>query len=520
VFQRLSASFVALAGVLVLLPVTTLAGGASASLASSVATSTRVTGANPRGLSAWKKCANRLECAVLRVPADYARPDGEQVGIAVIRQRATEPSRRIGSLVANFGGPGDAGTTTLPDFAGSVPAEIRARYDIVSFDPRGTGKSRPIDCVDDKTADALNAVDPTPNRDTDLLKFYNGTNYPVDLVAQCVARTGSWLAEVGSRNVARDLDRLRAALGDSRLTYLGYSYGTVIGAVYAQMFPPRVGHLVLDSPVNLSSTAIQELRGDAAGFENALDQFLADCARRSRCIFHSNGNPAAALRSLQARFEQGLTLPATTATGRPSRRRVGVAAFYTAVIASLYDKRYGWPTLAEGLRLAQEGDGSVLQIVADDYNGRHDNGTYDNVNEAIGVILCDDRSDAVPSFADYVSEYHRDRATYPFLGSYVGSSVLGCDPRLRQPPAAEAVGDVRVAGTRPILVVGTTKDPATPYAGAQDLTMRIAGSRLLTFDSTEHTAYTKNGCIDRAVDAYLINDKLPPAGKECAGSGS
>jgi pimeloyl-ACP methyl ester carboxylesterase len=520
VSQRLSASFVALAGVLVFLLVTALASSASVSRASILATRTRVAAANPRGLSAWKKCGNRLECSVLRVPVDYARPDGEQVGIAVIRQPATEPSRRIGSLVANFGGPGDAGTTTLPDFTATVPAEIRARYDIVSFDPRGTGKSRPIECVNDKTSDALNAVDPTPNRDADLLNFYNGTNYPVDLVAQCVARTGSWLAEVGSRNVARDLDRLRAALGDSRLTYLGYSYGTVIGAVYAQMFPQRVGHLVLDSPVDLSSTAIQELHGVAAGFENALDEFLADCRRRSRCIFHSNGNPAAALRSLQARFEQGLTLPATTATGKPSSRPVGVAAFYTALIASLYDKSNGWPTLAEGLRLAQEGDGSVLQFVADEYNGRHDNGTYDNVNEAIGVILCDDRSDAVPSFADYVSEYRRDRAMYPFLGSYVGSSVLGCDPRLPRPPAAEAVGDVRVAGTRPILVVGTTNDPATPYAGAEDLTMRVAGSRLLTFDSTEHTAYTKSECIDRAVDAYLLDNKLPPTGKECAGPGS
>jgi pimeloyl-ACP methyl ester carboxylesterase len=467
------------------------------------------------GLSAWKGCAQHLQCAVLRVPVDYAQPDGEQVAIAVVRHPATDEKHRRGSLVFNFGGPGDAGTSTLPLFVDAVPAEIRARYDLVSFDPRGTGHSRPVRCVNGKTADALNAVDPTPNDDADLEKVYNGTNYPVDLAAACVARNGAWLADLGSRNVARDLDRLRAALGDPKLSYLGYSYGTVIGAVYAQMFPDRVGRLVLDSPVDLSATALSELRGDAAGFENALDEFLADCARRPRCEFHSDGDPASALRDLQARFEQGLTLPSHTASGKRSSRRVGVAAFYTALISSLYDKQYGWPELAEGLYVAEHGDGTVLQAIADSYNGRHDDGSYDNINEVIGIILCDDRDDAVPPLADFAAEYHRDVAEYPFLGSYVGSTVLGCDPRLPRPPASETVGDVRVSGTAPILVVGTTKDPATPYAGAEDLVGRIAGSRLLTFVSTEHTAYTKSACIDDAVDAYLLHGALPAVGTRC-----
>ena len=157
----------------------------------------------------------------------------------------------------------------------------------------------------------------------------------------------------------------------------------------------------------------------------------------------------------------------------------------------------------------------MLLYLADSYNGRHDNGTYDNIDEVIGVILCDDRRDAVPSLADFVAEYHRDVADYPILGSYVGSTPLGCDPRLPRPAAGEAVGDVRVSGTPPILIVGTTGDPATPYAGAEDLAARIAGSRLLTFDSTEHTAYTKSKCIDTAVDAYLVAGTVPPAGKRC-----
>ncbi len=187
---------------------------------------------------------------------------------------------------------------------------MRARYDLVSFDPRGTGKSRPVECIDDATADRLNAVDPTPSSDADLHAFYDGTHDPVDLVARCVARNGAWLAQLGSRNVARDLDRLRTALGEDTLSFVGYSYGTVIGSVYAQMFPDRVGRMVLDSPVDLSADALTELRGNSQGFEQALDDFLADCAKRSACKFHSGGDPKRALATLERRFEQGLELPA------------------------------------------------------------------------------------------------------------------------------------------------------------------------------------------------------------------
>ena len=472
--------------------------------------------ASASGLSSWKACGARLQCATLTVPVDYSQPGGDQVRIAVARLRATHPDQRIGSLVFNFGGPGDAGTETLPGFAAQIPAEIRARYDLVSFDPRGTGHSRPVECVDDATADRLNAVDPTPNSDADLRAFYDGTNPPVDVVARCVAADGNWLAQLGSRNVARDVDRLRAALGDDRLSFVGYSYGTVIGAVYAQMFPDRVGRVVLDSPVDLSADALQELRGNSQGFEQALDDFLADCATNRHCSFRSKGNPTAALTALKQRFEQGLVLPTRKpSTGAKSKRTAGVAAFYTALISALYDRQYGWPELADALTDARKGDGTYLLALADLYNGRRDNGTYDNIDEGIGVILCDDRDDPVPSFDDYKAEYEHEVAQYPLLGSLVGSTPLGCDPRLPRPPTTEQVGDLRVDGTAPILVVGTTRDPATPFAGAQDLVTRLGGSRLLTFDSTEHTAYTKNPCIDRAVDTYLLRGTLPRDNTVC-----
>jgi pimeloyl-ACP methyl ester carboxylesterase len=500
--RRLFACFVALACM--------MATVATIAPASDAATGTST------GLSAWKPCGKHLQCASLRVPVDYSQPDGKQVSIAVARVPATEPRRRLGSLVFNFGGPGDAGTTTLPGFATQIPRDIRARYDLVSFDPRGTGRSRPVTCVDNATADRLNAVDPTPNSDAELRSFYDGTHEPVDLVARCVARNGDWLAQLGSRNVARDLDRLRGALREDTLTYVGFSYGTVIGAVYAQMFPDRVGKMVLDSPVDLSATPLDELRGNSDGFEQALHDFLADCAAHSSCPFHRKGDPTAALRALETRFEQGLSLPiADPVTGKAGKRRADVATFYTALISALYDKQFGWPFLSGALNRAAKGDGTDLQYLADSYNGRRDDGSYENIDQVIGVILCDDRNDAVPSFDEYRAEYAHEVATYPLLGSYLGSTALGCDPRLPKPPPSEAVGDVRVTDAAPILVIGTTRDPATPYAGAQDLAARLAGSRLLTFASTEHTAYTKSRCIDTAVDAYLLRGALPAVGRRC-----
>ncbi len=198
--RRPLACFVALA----------ITGGFLAGITPASAATTRAT--TSAGLSSWKSCGRRLQCATLQVPVDAAAPAGDQVGIAVARIRATDPSRRLGSLVMNFGGPGDAGTTTLPSFADQVPAAIRARYDLVSFDPRGVGSSRPVKCISDADADRLNAVDPTPNSDADLASFYDGSHEQIDLVAACVERNGDWLAHVGSREVARDLDHLRALL--------------------------------------------------------------------------------------------------------------------------------------------------------------------------------------------------------------------------------------------------------------------------------------------------------------------
>ena len=499
---------------LVLLTIVATAGGLTgavtgAGAATDPSGTTPSTAATAAGSLDWERCGRGVECAALDVPVDYADPAGEQVSMAVMRAPARAPSRRIGSLVINFGGPGDAGTETLPYVLSRFPAEIRDRFDLVSFDPRGTGGTRQIDCVDDATTDLLAAEDPTPDDPAELATFFTGANSAVDVDAECVARYGDWLAAIGSRNVARDMDRLRAALGDDQINYLGYSYGTVIGAVYAQEFPDRIRTMVLDGAVNLSATPAEALEGNTSGFEGALDEFLDWCVDAPQCGFGGD-DPRAALTKLRDRFERGATMP--VADGRDAN----VASFYLALISSLYDKADGWPALALGLRRAQRGDGSVLQYLADLYLGRDENGHYSVIQEAIGPIRCADERVPLVDFATFQATYERLSAQYPFFGPLVGSGQPGCDPALPVPAAGLEVGDVRATPDAPVLVVGTTKDPATPYAGALDLQSRIAGSGLLTYDSAEHAAYGRGvTCIDDAVDRYLLTRKLPRSGIRC-----
>jgi pimeloyl-ACP methyl ester carboxylesterase len=460
---------------------------------------------------AWKTCHQRFECATLTVPVDYTAPEGEQVDMAVLRAPAGDPARRIGSLVVNFGGPGDPGTKTLRRAVGSFPKEIRDRFDLVSFDPRGTGASRPVDCVDDATFDRLWSEDPTPGSAADLPRYYDGSYSSVDFAQACLDTQGPWLAQVGTRNVARDLDRLRAALDERKLTFLGYSYGTVIGAVYAQEFPTHVRAMVLDSAVDLSIDAPTEQRGNVLGFERALSAFLDDCAADTSCAFHSKGNPRLALEQLRDRFELGAVMP--TDDGR----RAGVSELYTTLLTALYTED-SWPVLAQALHdAAANGDGTLLRAVTDAYTGRDEDGTYDNFQEAIGIISCDDRRDARPSFDDFRATYEELSREAPFFGPVLAGQPVGCDPRLPSPRAGEELGDVRATQAPPVLVIGTTNDPATPYAGAQDLQRRLRGARLLTFDSTEHGSYGKGiSCIDDAVDEYLATRRLPPRGARCS----
>lgn len=495
------------AGALVVVTIAVLTGGRGPAAATS-----HGEGRSPATL-AWTACGKAFECATLDVPADYTDPAAGLVPLAVARRPAEDPTRRIGSLIVNYGGPGDPGTETLRYAAAGVPAAVRRHFDLVSFDPRGTGGSRPVDCIDDPTFERAWSEDPTPDGTEELPRFYDGTASSVDLVAACVARHGEWLARIGTRNVARDLDRLRRALGERRLNFLGYSYGTVIGAVYAQEFPGRIRTMVLDSAVDLSSSMLTQQEGNAAGFERALSEFLDDCARQVSCAFAPDRDPRDALEELRARLESGARLDTTDG------RTAGNAELYVALLAALYS-REDWSYLAEALhQAAVEEDGTGLQIFNDIYAGRRDDGTYTNYQEVLGVIVCDDQPEPRVSFDQYRASYEAFARDYPFFGALLFAYPVGCDPRLPAPRPNEVVGDVRTTDAPPILVIGTTRDPATPYSGARDLHARLAGSRLLTVDDIRHGGYAiGNGCVDRIVDRYLIERRLPRAGTRCAGT--
>jgi pimeloyl-ACP methyl ester carboxylesterase len=458
----------------------------------------------------WHDCGDGFECATLEVPVDYSTPDGAQVGIAVTRKPATDRGPRRRSLILNYGGPGDPGTETLRRAPETVPEPIRTGFDLVSFDPRGTGSSRPIDCVDDATFERVWSEDGTPNGEADLARYYDGSAISVDVIAACIAAQGDWLMHVGTRNVARDLDRLRAALGEEGLNFVGYSYGTVLGAVYAQEFPEHVRALVLDSAVNLTESASDRQLGNAAGFEGALDAFLADCAADRGCAFHSHGDPRAALTQLRDRFEAGLTVRAR------GGRTIGASEFYTGLLAALYS-RSTWPLLAEALHdAARENKGKYLQLLNDAYTGRRDDGTFNNFQEAIGLIVCADTPEPRVTFAEYQAAYARLTAQFPFFGAILAGSPIGCDPRIPTPAPTETLGDVRATEAPPVLVLGTTHDPATPYAGARDLRHRLRGARILTIDDTQHGGYGQgNVCVDDYVNAYLLRRVVPPRGARC-----
>jgi pimeloyl-ACP methyl ester carboxylesterase len=340
--------------------------------------------------------------------------------------------------------------------------------------------------------------------------------FDAEFAAGCSQRNGAYAGQVGTRNVARDVEAIRIALGEPKLDYLGYSYGTIVGAVYAQMYPATVGRMVLDGPPDYWLSARDYAYQQAKGFMGALQQFLAWC-RDTRCSLAASGDPSDVLQQLINRVAQQ-PLPASYTSGGVTREgELTGSALQSGVFAMLYDRSRGWPILADALsEAAATGRAPALLSIADQYRGRQPDGTWDPLVEANAVISCVDRpTKTYPSAATELADVQTFQSQLPpWGGSWGTTPCVGMPP----PAAGDKVGDVRVAGSAPILVVGTTGDPATPYPGAEAMTARLAGARLLTFDSTEHTAYARaiSSCIDDSVDAYLLDGTLPAPGARCA----
>lgn len=452
----------------------------------------------------WKGCGGGFQCSTLKVPLDYANPASELIDIAVIRLKA-KGSRR-GSLVVNPGGPGGSGV----DYARSKPAtkRVREHYDIVGFDPRGVGKSTPVKCSSTKFLDEFLLADASPDTAAEHKQLVDLSKQFAD---NCKAKAGRLLPHVSTADAARDMDVLRAAIGDAKLTYLGKSYGTYLGAVYAKLFPTRIRALVLDGAIDPTLSTEQLNRTQAQGFETALSAFLADCVKRSSCPLGTGSVTDARARLMRFIDElDARPLPTSRyreADGRPLTQAEGILGIATA----MYDKG-SWSYLRDGLKEALGGDGATLLYFGDQLVDRHDH-SYSNQSDANMAVNCLDH----PAPRD-VTIYDKDAVAWgaesPVFGSFLAYGSLPC--AFWPVPATGSEEPITAEGAPPILVIGTLRDPATPYSWAVALAKQLSSGRLLTYDGDGHTVYGDgNSCVDAATDAYLLDLVVPAEGKRC-----
>ncbi|MGW1023083.1 alpha/beta hydrolase [Streptomyces sp. NPDC002577] len=446
------------------------------------------------------------ECATMKAPLDWSDPKGATIGIALIRAKASGPKdQRIGSLIFNFGGPGGSGVTTLPAF-GDQYTKLRTRYDLVSFDPRGVGRSDPVVCKNDAQLDKFFETDGTPDDAAERTALVDNTK---SFNAACETNSGKILPHVRTTDAARDMDLMRQVLGDDKLYYFGISYGTELGGVYAHLFPKRVGRAVFDAVVDPTLNSEQSSLAQAGGFQLALDNYANDCTSKVEdCPVGDTAQDvkdriAKLLKDLEAKpipgiFPRDLTQTAAT----------------NGIVQALYSKDF-WEYLTEGLQQAYEGNGQILMLLSDSLTGRNEDGEYSNLVPANVAINC---SDDKPRYtvADVDASLPAFRKASPMFGDYLAWGLIGCT-NWAVPGAADHP-DVSAAGAAPILVIGNTGDPATPYEGASRMAQALGkGVGVeMTYKGQGHGAYDSgSSCVTGAVNTYLLEGTVPKAGTVC-----
>jgi pimeloyl-ACP methyl ester carboxylesterase len=443
----------------------------------------------------WTNLGNtgRLQTGNLVVPLDYQNPSKGTVDLYLVRHLAV-PKQRIGSLLVNPGGPGFPGSDFALDAEGIYTTTLTSRFDIVGWDPRGTGQSTPtIDCI------------------SDYDHFYAGTDITPDTTAErqrlidlakefaddCVKKNGTFMSYMGTNNSARDMDSIRQALGEQKISYFGSSYGSELGATWATLFPSTVRAAVFDGAVDptvdLTTSGVQQ----DAGFEQAFTTFLADCSRTSKCPFRNGGHADEAFDTLMSKLDEH---PLPTEQGRPDLTR-GMAL--TGVADAMYLPSL-WPKLQLALDDAQRGDGTALLHLYDDYYQRRSDGTYDNSLEAFQVITCEDHPERPTVAQDDATAPRYQQVAPRFAPNTTGSYTCTFFP-----PSIDPMVKVTAKGAGPILVMGTTGDPATPLVGTRVMASTLEDGRLVVVKAEGHTGYSANGCSRKVVDNYLLD----PVGK-------
>lgn len=450
-----------------------------------------------------------LECARLTVPLDYSEPNGETAEIGVLRRPASEPDKRIGSLVVNPGGPGASGMIAAAGRAADISStELGRKFDLVGFDPRGVGASEPrVKCLNGNERDAqrLDSDVVTGPKSVERTERENRA-----YARKCAERSGEeLLANIGTDSVARDMDVLRAVLGDDKLTYLGYSYGTRIGAEYAAKFPGRVRAMVLDGAMDPREWSKVGMNlQQARGFQRSFEAFAEWCADRQRCAL--GRDPARAVEAFR-----GLTKPLVTdPVPALGERELSYSDAQTAVISAFYTKQR-WPVLNRGLMALAQGDGRILMNLADRYYERLPDGSYTSTMTGYRAVMCVDAK-RVGDRSDYREFNRRYREAAPFTDTgFPVSSARGPCAFWPVPETGEApkLEPERLPDT---LVISTTGDPATPYANGRRLADALGG-RMLTFEGEGHTVFLNdNECVNEAGTRYLVDLELPPKGKRCS----
>ena len=445
------------------------------------------------------------ECGMLSVPIDYAKPDGDVARISMIRFKAT--GTKIGSLVINPGGPGESGVGAAASLVSAIPDSIRQSFDLVGFDPRGVGSSTPaVWCNSDADNDKLRADPEVEYTPEGVAHIESQTK---DFVARCVEKMGNeFLANVGTTSVIKDLDAMRGALGDQKLTYLGYSYGTRIGSAYAEAYPQNVRAMILDGAVDPNADPVEADIRQAAAFQTAFNDYAADCAKSPKCPLGTD--PAKAVDVYKSMVEPLVKNPAKTR----DPRGLSYSDAIVGTILPLYSPNL-WRHLTQALSELKDGSGDTMLKLADLYMGRDEDGHYNNSTDVRVAVNCVDEP-AITDRKTVVDEDRRAREVAPFMsyGEFTGNAPLGTCA-FWPVPATSKPHRISVAGLPPVLVVSTTNDPATPYQAGVDLAKQLGGA-LLTYDGTQHTVvFQGNKCVDDIAAKYLIDVVVPPPGATC-----
>ncbi|WP_405778348.1 alpha/beta hydrolase [Streptomyces sp. NBC_00859] len=456
----------------------------------------------------WRSCgASGFECSTMKAPLDYAKPKDGDIKLAVSRKKATGPGKRIGSLLVNPGGPGGSAIEYLQGYAGiGYPAAVRARYDMVAVDPRGVARSEPVECLTGKQMDAYTEVDQTPDNPGETKKL---TTSLKDFAKGCEKRSAKILPHVSTVDAARDMDILRGILGDKKLNYVGASYGTFLGATYAGLFPARVGRLVLDGAMDPSLTSLEMNRDQTAGFETAFKSFAADCIKHKNCPLGTKSTADASHR-LEAFFSRLDAKPDSTGQAR----KLSESLATTGVISAMYDEA-SWPQLRTALTHAMAGNGADLLALSDSYYERDSKGKYANLMFANAAVNCLDLPPAFTGPAAVTKAVPSFEKASPVFGKGFAYAALNCS--YWPIHATGSAHRITAKGAAPIVVVGTTRDPATPYKWAKSLAAQLSSGTLLTYDGDGHTAYGRGSdCIDTAINKYLLDGTPPKNGKKCS----